>query len=305
MRGGINAPRWVLTKMKSTSLLGMFALAAAVALAAPLSMNAKNESLVLGGGCFWCTEAAYELLPGVKSVVSGYSGGKELNPTYEQICAKVTGHAEVIKIEFDPAVVTLEKLLEFFWQVHNPTQVGGQGNDHGPQYRSIILFADAAQKAAAEKSKAAAGKIFRDPLTTEIVGLEKFWPAEEYHQDYYTKNPIRYAYYRNGCGRDERQREEGRRDGEGKRSLGRKICGRGRRRWTAVVLAWKDFLIPNVLEPTEENGSDGADGLTPRSRRAQGSGGEPVGDEGNARSLAGGNSAESRARDSRWWRAKG
>jgi peptide-methionine (S)-S-oxide reductase len=175
--------------MKSTSLLGMFALAAAVAWAAPLSMNAKNESLVLGGGCFWCTEAAYELLPGVKSVVSGYSGGKELNPTYEQICAKVTGHAEVIKIEFDPAVVSLEKLLEFFWQVHNPTQVGGQGNDHGPQYRSIILFADAAQKAAAEKSKAAAGKVFRDPITTEIVALEKFWPAEEYHQDYFRRNP--------------------------------------------------------------------------------------------------------------------
>ena len=175
--------------MKSTSLLGMFALAAAVALAAPLSMNAKNESLVLGGGCFWCTEAAYELLPGVKSVVSGYSGGKELNPTYEQICAKVTGHAEVIKIEFDPAVVSLEKLLEFFWQVHNPTQVGGQGNDHGPQYRSIILFADAAQKAAAEKAKAAAAKVFRDPLTTEIVALEKFWPAEEYHQDYFRRNP--------------------------------------------------------------------------------------------------------------------
>ena len=130
----------------------MFALAAAVALAAPLSMNAKNESLVLGGGCFWCTEAAYELLPGVKSVVSGYSGGKELNPTYEQISAKVTGHAEVIKIEFDPAVVSLEKVLDFFWQVHNPTQVGGQGNDKGPHYRSIILFADAAQKAAAEKA---------------------------------------------------------------------------------------------------------------------------------------------------------
>ncbi len=167
----------------------MFALAAAVALAAPLSMNAKNESLVLGGGCFWCTEAAYDLLPGVKSVVSGYSGGKELNPTYEQISAKVTGHAEVIKIEFDPAVVSLEKLLEFFWQVHNPTQVGGQGNDHGPQYRSIILFADAAQKAAAEKAKAAAAKVFRDPLTTEIVALEKFWPAEEYHQDYFRRNP--------------------------------------------------------------------------------------------------------------------
>ena len=189
LRGGINAPRWLPTKMKSTSPLGMFALAAAVALAAPLSMNAKNESLVLGGGCFWCTEAAYELLPGVKSVVSGYSGGKELNPTYEQISAKVTGHAEVIKIEFDPAVVSLEKVLDFFWQVHNPTQVGGQGNDKGPHYRSIILFADAAQKAAAEKAKAAAAKVFRDPITTEIVALEKFWPAEEYHQDYFRRNP--------------------------------------------------------------------------------------------------------------------
>jgi peptide-methionine (S)-S-oxide reductase len=175
--------------MKPTSLLATFALTTAVVLAAPTSMNAKTESLVLGGGCFWCTEAAYELLPGVKSVVSGYAGGKEPNPTYEQICAKVTGHAEVIKIEFDPTVVTLEKLLEFFWQVHNPTQVGGQGNDKGPQYRSIILFADAAQKAAAEMSKAAAGKVFRDPITTEVVPLEKFWPAEEYHQDYFRRNP--------------------------------------------------------------------------------------------------------------------
>ena len=175
--------------MIPTSLLATFALATAVVMAAPTSMNAKTESLVLGGGCFWCTEAAYELLPGVNSVVSGYAGGKEPNPTYEQICAKVTGHAEVIKIEFDPAVVTLEKLLEFFWQVHNPTQVGGQGNDHGPQYRSIILFTDAAQKAAAENSKATVGKMFRDPITTEIVPLEKFWPAEEYHQDYFRRNP--------------------------------------------------------------------------------------------------------------------
>ena len=144
---------------------------------------------MLGGGCFWCTEAAYELLPGVNSVVSGYAGGHVPNPTYEQIGTKKTGHAEVIKIDYDPTVVTLEKLLEFFWQVHNPTQVGGQGNDHGPQYRSIILFADAAQKAAAEKSKAAAEKVFRDPLTTELGPLEKFWPAEEYHQDYFRRNP--------------------------------------------------------------------------------------------------------------------
>lgn len=151
--------------------------------------QSKTESLVLGGGCFWCTEAAYEMLPGVTGVISGYAGGKEPNPTYEQICAHATGHAEVIRIDFDPAKVSLERLLEYFWKVHNPTQVGGQGNDHGPQYRSIILFANPAQKAAAEKSLAAAAAVFRDPITTEIVPLEKFWPAEEYHQDYFARNP--------------------------------------------------------------------------------------------------------------------
>ena len=172
--------------MKSIALL--IALGA-IALPMTHAAQTKTESLVLGGGCFWCTEAAYELLPGVNSVVSGYAGGHVPNPTYEQIGTKKTGHAEVIKIDYDPTVVTLAKLLEFFWQVHNPTQVGGQGNDHGPQYRSIILFADAAQKAAAEKSKAAAAKVFRDPLTTELGPLEKFWPAEEYHQDYFRRNP--------------------------------------------------------------------------------------------------------------------
>ena len=157
-----------------------------------LSMNAaqsKTESLVLGGGCFWCTEAAYEMLPGVKDVVSGYAGGKEANPTYEQVCAHATGHAEVIKIDFDPDKVTLERLLDYFWKVHNPTQVDGQGNDHGPQYRSIILYANPAQKAAAEKSREAAAKVFRDPIVTQIVPLEKFWPAEKYHQDYFAQNP--------------------------------------------------------------------------------------------------------------------
>src|SRR5688572_18159584 len=129
------------------------------------SLPAKTESLVLGGGCFGCTEAAYEILPGVKDVVSGYAGGQVANPTYEQIGTKKTGNAEVIKIDYDPAVVSLEKLLEHFWQVHNPTQVNGQGNDIGPQYRSTILYANAEQKAAAEKAKAEAGKVFRDPIT--------------------------------------------------------------------------------------------------------------------------------------------
>ncbi|HEY1107876.1 MAG TPA: peptide-methionine (S)-S-oxide reductase MsrA, partial [Opitutaceae bacterium] len=151
--------------------------------------SAKTESLVVGGGCFWCTEAAFEILPGVKDVVSGYAGGHVDNPTYEQICTKTTGHVEVIRIDYDPAVVSLEKLLEYFWQVHNPTQVGGQGNDIGPQYASVIMYANDTQKAAAEKSKAAASKVFRDPITTEIVPLKKFWVAEKYHQDYFRLNP--------------------------------------------------------------------------------------------------------------------
>jgi len=171
----------VLIPALSSVLLAMTASASAAA--------AKLESLVLGGGCFWCTEAAYELLPGVRNVVSGYAGGHVANPTYEQINTKKTGHAEVIRIDYDPAVVSLERLLDFFWQVHNPTQVGGQGNDIGPQYRSIILFADAAQKAAAQKSRAKAAAEFRDPITTEIVALEKFWEAEAYHQDYFRRNP--------------------------------------------------------------------------------------------------------------------
>ena len=166
-------------------LIGAFALLSSLMSAA----ESKTESLVVGGGCFWCTEAAYEILPGVKDVVSGYAGGHVPNPTYEQIGTKKTGHAEVIKIDYDPAVVSLEKLLEYFWQVHNPTQVGGQGNDIGPQYRSVILYANAAQKEAAEKSQAAAAKVFRDPITTEIAPLEKFWVAEKYHQDYFRLNP--------------------------------------------------------------------------------------------------------------------
>ncbi len=166
---------------------------AAMGLAAIFTMNsnaqAKTESLVLGGGCFWCTDAAYKLLPGVTGVTCGYAGGKEANPTYEQVCDHATGHAEVIKIDYDPEKVSLERLLKYFWQVHNPTQVGGQGNDHGPQYRSIILYANDAQKAAAMASKEEASKVFRDPITTEIVPLTKFWPAEDYHQDYFKNHP--------------------------------------------------------------------------------------------------------------------
>jgi peptide-methionine (S)-S-oxide reductase len=149
----------------------------------------KTSSLVLGGGCFWCTDAAYKLLPGVTHVTCGYSGGTTANPSYEDVCTETTGHAEVIKIDYDPAQISLDRLLDYFWIVHNPTQVGGQGNDMGAQYRSIILYANSEQKAAAEKSRAEAQKRFSDPITTEIVPLVKFWPAEDYHQDYFDKHP--------------------------------------------------------------------------------------------------------------------
>ncbi len=154
-----------------------------------LSKTANADSIVLGGGCFWCLDASYKLLPGVKHVTCGYSGGALANPTYEQVCTEETGHAEVVKIDYDPSVASLERILGYFWQVHDPTQVGGQGHDMGSQYRSIILYSDPAQKAAAEKSRAEAQKSRTDPITTEIVPLSKFWPAEDYHQNYFAKHP--------------------------------------------------------------------------------------------------------------------
>jgi peptide-methionine (S)-S-oxide reductase len=148
-----------------------------------------TQSLVLGGGCFWCTDAAYRLLPGVTGVTCGYAAGQVDHPTYEQICTGRTGHAEVIRIDYDPAVVTLPVLLDYFWHAHDATQVGGQGNDHGSQYRSIILFDSPEQQAAAERSRDQAQQGLKDPITTEIVPLTKFWPAEDYHQDYFAKHP--------------------------------------------------------------------------------------------------------------------
>ena len=153
--------------------------------------NAKHstETAVLGGGCFWCTEAEFQMLPGVKSVTSGYAGGTTDNPTYKQVCTGETGHAEVIQVEFDPQVVSYETILQTFWEAHDPTTLNRQGNDSGTQYRSIILYNGDAQRVAAEKSKAEAQKHFKQPITTEIVPLKKFYKAEGYHQNYYRTNP--------------------------------------------------------------------------------------------------------------------
>jgi peptide-methionine (S)-S-oxide reductase len=142
-----------------------------------------------GGGCFWCVEAVFERLPGVKSVTSGYAGGGSLNPDYHSVCGGMTGHAEVVQIEFDPAVISFERLLEVFWQAHDPTTLNRQGADAGTQYRSIILYHDDAQRIAAERSRSDAQTHFISPIVTEIVEFKKFWPAEAYHQDYFQNNP--------------------------------------------------------------------------------------------------------------------
>ena len=179
--------------MKRTIYLLLLPAVAALsftALAQPTQiMNTnKTETATFGGGCFWCMEAVYERLPGVKSVTSGFAGGHTANPTYEQVCTGDTGHAEVTQIEFDPAKISYAKLLDVFWQAHDPTTLNRQGADEGTQYRSIILYHSEAQKLEAEKSKAAAQKNFKRPIVTEIVPLAKFYKAENYHQEYYDKN---------------------------------------------------------------------------------------------------------------------
>ena len=146
------------------------------------------EKATLGGGCFWCVEAVYQRIPGVVSVVPGYSGGTKKNPTYEEVCTGETGHAEVAQIMFDPSKVTYEKILEWFWHAHDPTTLNRQGGDEGTQYRSVIFYHDENQKKAAEKSKAEVQKEFKDPIVTYIEPLKEFYFAENYHQNYYNNH---------------------------------------------------------------------------------------------------------------------
>ena len=149
----------------------------------------KTQIAILGGGCFWCTEAVFELLEGVESVVSGYAGGANPNPTYEQICTGNSGHAEVIKISFNPSKISYEQLLETFGECHDPTTLNRQGADTGTQYRSTIMYVNKEQKKWAEAWKSKLGSELADPVVTEIVSSPVFYPAEEYHQDYFRRNP--------------------------------------------------------------------------------------------------------------------
>jgi len=164
------------------------------------------ERAYFAGGCFWCTESDFESVDGVVDAISGYAGGHVDNPTYEQVSAGGTGHAESIEVLYDPAKVTYEELLDVFWHSVDPTDAGGQFCDRGSSYRTAIFAADDTQLEAAQASKAALEKTkpFDAPIVTEITRLEHFWPAEGYHQDFYKKNPLRYKFYRSGCGRDAR-----------------------------------------------------------------------------------------------------
>jgi len=152
-------------------------------------MRDATESLVLGGGCFWCLEAAFKVLPGVIGVDPGYAGGAVDSPTYEQVCTGETGHAEVVRVRYDPAVVAVERIFDLFFAIHDPTTPDRQGADIGTQYRSLVLYADEAQHLAAAAAVARARAAWPKPIVTELAPLAVFWPAEEYHRDFFAKNP--------------------------------------------------------------------------------------------------------------------
>jgi len=180
--------------------------AAAQAPAQKPPAKTKTAQAVFAGGCFWCMEEAYDKVPGVISVVSGYSGGHVKSPTYEQVIAGRTGHAEVVLVEYDPAKVSYQKLLDLFWRNIDPTQGNGQFCDFGSQYRSAIFYQDEEQKRLAEASKKALEKSrpFKGNIVTEVNQAAEFFRAEDYHQRFYITNPLRYYFYKAGCGREAR-----------------------------------------------------------------------------------------------------
>jgi peptide methionine sulfoxide reductase msrA/msrB len=171
------------------------------------AMNTESPvtaSAVFAGGCFWCTEADFSKIAGVLEVISGYTGGRVSHPTYEQVSAGGTGHYEAVQVVYDPSRIDYPRLLDVFWRHVDPTDAGGQFVDRGPQYRSAIFYADETQKRLAEQSRErlAASGPFNRPIVTEILPLAEFYPAEDYHQDYFETNPFRYRFYRSGSGRD-------------------------------------------------------------------------------------------------------
>ena len=175
----------------------------AVAALAALPVRAEElKQAIFAGGCFWCVEADFDKVPGVVETISGYTGGTTENPTYEQVTREDTGHAEAVRITYDAEQVSYEELLDVFWHSVDPTDAGGQFCDRGDSYRTAIFALDETQAQAAEATREAAEQELGQEIVTEVVAADTFWPAEDYHQDYYQKNPVRYTFYRRSCGRD-------------------------------------------------------------------------------------------------------
>ncbi len=195
------------------TLLAGLAVAAGLGLSSPglaqQPADPATATAIFAGGCFWCMEPPFDALPGVISTTSGYTSGHTVDPTYKEVSAGKTGHTEAVKIVYDPAKVSYSKLLQVFWRNHDPLTANAQFCDRGSQYRAGIYYGSEQEKAQAEASKAELEKSgrFKSRITTEIVAQTTFYPAEDYHQDYYLNNPIRYKIYRGGCGRDSRLRE--------------------------------------------------------------------------------------------------
>ena len=202
--------RVIATVILASSLVATAAFAASAPATPGSPPPPALEKATFAGGCFWCVETAFEGLSGVTAVISGYTGGSQTNPTYEEVSSGRTGHLESVEITYDPKRITYAQLLEIFWHNIDPTQAYGQFCDHGTQYRSAIFYHDAAQKQLAEASKRtleSRPRRFKGAFVTSIVPASRFWPAEEYHQDFYRKDPVRYESYRTGCGRDRRLTE--------------------------------------------------------------------------------------------------
>jgi peptide-methionine (S)-S-oxide reductase len=175
--------------------------------AAPPPRAAKVAAAVFAGGCFWCTEADFDKVRGVVSTTSGYAGGRIADPSYEQVSAGGTGHYEAVRVVYDPTKVSFAQLVSHFFKTIDPLDGGGQFCDRGDQYRSAIFVANESERRIAEGTKGRAAKRLGKPIATQVVPAARFWPAETYHQDYYTRNPVRYRFYRFNCGRDGRLRK--------------------------------------------------------------------------------------------------
>jgi peptide methionine sulfoxide reductase msrA/msrB len=245
--------------MIKTILKGLIAMLLLLPPTNVLSADTKYELATFAGGCFWCMEPPFEKVDGVIEVLAGYTGGHKDNPTYEEVSSGTTGHVEAIQVKYDPSKVTYTRLLDVFWHQIDPTDANGQFVDRGSQYRSVIFYHNDEQKRLAEQSKQAYEKSgrFDRPIVTEIVKATKFYRAEDYHQDYYKKNPVRYKFYRFNSGRDQYLKKEWGSDrGTGEAEQLPRYAGKDYLKPSSEVL--KRALTPLQFEVTQKNGTEPA-----------------------------------------------